>query len=46
MTFGGEEKMGTVVRVGPGEDLEWVVQDDLSSLLNFQNVAEGALVAD
>ena len=46
MTFGGEEKMGTVIRLGPGEDLEWVVQDDLSSLLSFQNIAQGSLVND
>ena len=46
MTFGGEEKMGTVIRIGPGEDLEWVVQDDLTSLLGFQNIAQGSLVAD
>jgi hypothetical protein len=46
LTFGGEEKMGTVIRVGPGEDLQWVVQDDLTSLTSFINVAEGAQVAD
>jgi hypothetical protein len=46
LTFGGEEKMGTVIRVAAGEDLQWVVQDDLTSILNFLNIAEGALVAD
>lgn len=46
MTFGGEEKMGTVIRLSTGEDLEWVIQDDLSSLVAFENVGEGALVAD
>lgn len=46
MTFGGEEKMGTVIRLSAGEDLQWVVQDDLSSILNFENMAQGALVAD
>jgi hypothetical protein len=46
LTFGGEEKMGTVIRIAAGEDLQWVIQDDLSTLLDFTNVAEGALVAD
>jgi hypothetical protein len=46
LTFGGENKMGTVIRLAAGEDLEWVVQDDLTSIDEFLNVAEGALVAD
>lgn len=46
LTFGGEEKMGTVLRLGANEDLQWVVQDDLTSILEFVNIAEGALVAD
>lgn len=46
MTFGGEEKMGTVIRLSAGEDLQWVIQDDLSSILNFENMAQGSLVAD
>jgi hypothetical protein len=46
LTFGSEGKMGTVIRVGPLEDLQWVVQDDLTTILSYLNMAEGALVAD
>lgn len=46
LTFGGEEKMGTVIRLGPGEDLELVVQDNLTGITEMTMVAEGALVAD
>jgi hypothetical protein len=46
LTFGSEGKMGTVIRVAAGEDLQWVVQDDISSIISFLNMAEGALVAD
>jgi hypothetical protein len=50
LTFGGEEKMGTVVRATPEVDLEWVVQDNLASgspdLTTLESVGEGAPVAD
>ncbi len=41
LTFSGDEKMGTVIRVGPGEDLEVIVQDDLTSIVSFSIIAEG-----
>lgn len=43
-TFGGQNRMGAVVRLGPGEDLEIVIQDDLTSLDNFIIIAEGSQV--
>jgi hypothetical protein len=46
LTFGGEEKMGTVIRLDSTQDLEWIVQDDLTGLTTFECIAEGALVAD
>ena len=44
LTFGGQSKMGVVVRVGPDEDLECIIQDDLTSLLTFTIIAEGSAV--
>ena len=43
MTFAGQNKMGVAVKLAPGEDLELVVQDDLSSLDGFVIIAEGHL---
>jgi hypothetical protein len=44
LTFGGQNKIGVVVRIGPGEDLQAIVQDDLSGLTSFSIVAEGHVV--
>jgi hypothetical protein len=41
MTF---SKMGAVVRIGPGEDLELIVQDNLVALDKFNIIAEGSVV--
>jgi hypothetical protein len=46
LTFAGQNKMGVTVRVGPDEDIECIIQDDLSSLTNFQIIAEGSAVID
>ena len=43
LTFGGQSKMGAVVRIGPEEDLELIVRDDLSSLTKFEIMAEGSI---
>jgi len=45
-TFGGQNKMGAVIRLGQDEDLQFIVQDDLTSLSNFQIIAEGSEVTD
>jgi hypothetical protein len=44
LTFGGQEKIGVVVRLNIGCDLQVVVQDDLLLLDELSVVAEGHLV--
>jgi len=44
LTFAGQSKLGSVVRLGPGQDLQAVAQDPLQSLLSLQIVAEGHVV--
>lgn len=44
LTFGSQGKIGVVVRLPVGEDLELIVQDDLSTLTSFKIVAEGHIV--
>jgi hypothetical protein len=40
------ERLGQVVRIGAGEDLQIVIQDDLTSLTSFTVTAEGSEVTD
>lgn len=40
------EKLGQVIRIGAGEDLQIIIQDDLSSLTSFSVLAEGSEVVD
>lgn len=44
LTFGGQSKMGVVIRVRPGEDLQCIIQDDLTDILSFSIIAEGHTV--
>ena len=44
LTFAGQNKMGVVIRVAPDEDLECIIQDDLTGLTSFNIVAEGHVV--
>jgi len=44
LTFGGQNKIGVVIRIAAGEDLQLIVQDDLSGLLNFEIMVEGHIV--
>jgi len=46
LTFGGQNKIGVVVRLPPGEDLEFIVQDNLAALLSLIVVAEGHVVEE
>lgn len=41
MTFTGQEKMGVALRIKSGEDLELIVQDNLSTLTSFFAIVEG-----
>ena len=46
LTFAGQNKMGVTVRVGPDEDLECIIQDDLTTLETFTIIAEGSVVSE
>ena len=46
LTFAGQNKMGAVIRIGADEDLQIVIQDDLTSLTSFTVIAEGSGVVD
>jgi len=41
LTFGGQNKMGVVLRVGPGESVQLMVQDNLSTLVALYVIFEG-----
>ena len=43
-TFAGQDNLGSVIRLEPNEDLQFIVQDDLSSLQMFKIMAEGSEV--
>jgi hypothetical protein len=40
-TFAGPDKHGVAVRLDPGDSLQLIVQDDLSSLIKYRVIAEG-----
>ena len=44
ISFAGQDKMGVALRIGAGEDLQFIVQDDLTSLTSLYVVAEGHVV--
>jgi hypothetical protein len=44
MTFAGPSKVGVAIRLPIGDDLQFIVQDDLSSLSHFHIIAEGHIV--
>ena len=44
LTFAGQNKLGVTVRLGPDEDLECLIQDNLSTLTSFSIIAEGSVV--
>lgn len=46
LTFAGQSKLGVAVRLNPGDNLELVVQDNLSGLDNLELIAEGHLTVD
>lgn len=46
MTYAGQAKHGVTLRIGAGESLEVIVQDDLSSLLTFHIIVAGHFVTD
>ena len=44
MTFAGANKMGVVIRLNPGEDIQLIVQDDLTSLEGLFIICQGHTV--
>ena len=44
LTFAGQNKIGVVKRLRPGEDLEVIISDDLSGITEFEMIAEGHVV--
>lgn len=44
MTFAGPAKHGVAIRLGVDESLEYIISDDLTSLLSFKMIAEGHVV--
>ena len=45
-SFAGQDKLGAVVRLKANEDLQIIVQDDLTSLESFTMIAQGSEVVD
>jgi hypothetical protein len=46
LTYGGQSKHGVTIRLDPGDSLQLLVQDDLTSLVEFRIIAEGHVVTD
>jgi len=46
LTFAGQNKIGVTVRLMPGEDLQMIIQDDLTTLILFNVLLEGHEVID
>ncbi|MCK5132056.1 MAG: hypothetical protein KAR40_07900 [Candidatus Sabulitectum sp.] len=44
LTFAGQSKIGVTIRLAVGEDLQVIIQDDLTSLDRFSILAEGHVV--
>ncbi len=45
-TFAGQDKHGVAVRLGAGESLEMIIQDNLTGLTQFRVLAQGHIVQD
>lgn len=44
LTFAGQNKIGVTVRLAPEEDLELLIQDDLTDLALFEIMAQGHVI--
>lgn len=45
-TFAGVAKHGAVIRLAPGDELQLIIQDDLTGLDDFKVMAQGSFVTD
>jgi hypothetical protein len=46
MTYAGQNKHGVTLRIGGGEAIECIIQDNLTGLLSFKIIACGHIVTD
>lgn len=46
ITFGGQDNFGAVIRLKETEDLQFIIQDNLTSLVSFTAIIEGSQVVD
>lgn len=46
LTFAGQNKIGVVLRIGQNDNLEMIIQDDLTGLLKLSVILEGHVVED
>lgn len=46
LTLAGQQNIGVTQRLNPGEDLEFIVQDDLTGLTKLAIIAEGHVVEE
>lgn len=46
LTFASQGKIGVAIRLEKGDDLEVIVQDNLTSITSFEIIAEGHVVED
>lgn len=46
LTFAGQNKVGVTIRLGSTDDLQVIVQDDLTDLDSFRIMVEGHIVTD
>lgn len=44
LSFAGQEKHGVALRLGPGDKIQMIIQDDLTTLTQFRVVAQGHVV--
>ncbi len=44
LTFAGQSKIGAVLRVNPGEDVEFIPQDQLGAITTYKIIAQGHVV--
>lgn len=44
LTFSGKDKMGSALRITPGDYLEILIQDNLTGLTSFNIIAEGHII--
>lgn len=45
LTFSGQDKLSVVLKLELGDDIEIIIQDDLSSLTSLEIIAEGSLAS-